>query len=106
MGCENYGSINVTNDMKFDYQKPLSNLMEKIKFKYVVAGVVLTAFLMIVYALTYRVIPAENRDIFIHTVGILEGLLTAIVGFYFGSSAGSAEKNEIIKQHMQNQKPQ
>jgi membrane associated rhomboid family serine protease len=47
---------------------------------------VFTAFLFIVYALVFVAIPISNKEAVIHVLGIIEGVLTAIVFFYFGSS--------------------
>lgn len=41
-----------------------------------------------------RAIPDGNREIAIHTLGIIEGVVVTIYSFYFGSSAGSRIKNE------------
>jgi len=71
-------------------------IMRKDKFKYVVAGTVLFCFLLIVHALTYRSIPDVNKEIFVHTIGLVEGAVLTIVTYYFGSSSSSADKNEII----------
>jgi hypothetical protein len=70
--------------------------MNKDKFKYVVGSVMLLAFLVIVHALSYRIIPEANRDILIHTIGIIEGGVMMQMNFYFGSSSGSQAKTEII----------
>lgn len=70
--------------------------MQKDKFKYVVAGTVLLCFVLIVHALGYRTIPASNKEVFVHTIGLVEGAIITIVSYYFGSSSSSAEKNEII----------
>lgn len=66
------------------------------RFKYIVAGVVLLVFVMVVHSLSYRAIPEANKEIFIHTTGIIEGAVIAIVTYYFGSSSGSKEKSETI----------
>jgi uncharacterized membrane protein len=47
---------------------------------------VFTAFLFVVFALVSLPIPANNKEALIHVLGIIEGALIAIIGFYFGSS--------------------
>ena len=51
----------------------------------------------IVYAITYVDIPSENKDLFIHLVGIVEGaIFLKIFTFYYGSSKGSRDKNNNL----------
>ncbi len=47
----------------------------------------------LVYHLLHEVIPEANRELLIHTLGIIEGLIVAIYSYYFGSSAGSRIKD-------------
>ena len=50
-------------------------------------GVVgLIVFVFIVYAIVYLEIPKENKEIFIHLIGIAEGIVLSIFGYYFGSA--------------------
>lgn len=65
-------------------------------FKYIVGGTVLLAFLIIIYALGFRTIAESNKDIFIHTIGIVEGAVITMVGYYFGTSSSSKQKDEVI----------
>lgn len=55
----------------------------------------------LVYHLLHEVIPDANRELLIHTLGIVEGIIVSIFSYYFGSSAGSRikdMKNEEPKQ--------
>lgn len=59
-------------------------------------------FILAIYAFAFRVvvyidIPGPNRDLFIHTLGLVEGTVMCICSYYFGSSKGSTEKNRILK---------
>lgn len=65
-------------------------------FKYVVGGTILLAFLIIILTLALRVIPESNKDIFIHTIGIVEGAVITMIGYYFGTSTSSKQKDETI----------
>lgn len=72
-------------------------------FKYVVGSVVLLSFFIVIYALAFRAIPEQNKEIFIHSVGILEGVVITIVGYYFGSSSGSKAKSDTISEVLMQQ---
>lgn len=64
---------------------------------YLTGFVGLGAFGFIVYALSYLVIPDANRDLFIHLVGIIEGVVISIFGYYYGTSKSSSDKNRLMK---------
>ena len=76
----------------------IHKFLEKIDvMQFLSALVVMSVFLLVVYALIYRVIPAENKEILIHVLGIIEGAVMTIVSFYYGSSKGSQKKDELLK---------
>lgn len=65
-----------------------------------ISGLVgLGALGFILYALVYLDIPEANRDLFIHAIGIVEGVALSIFAYYFGSSKGSADKTKIYEKH-------
>lgn len=50
-------------------------------------GVVgLGIFTFMVYAITNMEIPHENKEIWIHLIGITEGIVLSIFGYFFGSA--------------------
>jgi hypothetical protein len=52
-----------------------------------VTGIVgLLAFAFLVYTVVTTEVPASNKEIFIHLLGIVEGVALSIFGFYFGSA--------------------
>ena len=56
-------------------------------FMYNLTGIVgLGAFAFIVYAIVYLEIPSENKEIWIHLIGITEGIVLSIFGYFFGSA--------------------
>ena len=65
-------------------------------FQYCLGGAIVLAFFAIVGLLLYKTVPESNKDLLNLVVGALIGSFTAIVGYFFGSSLGSAEKTEII----------
>jgi hypothetical protein len=64
----------------------------------IIVGVIgLAAFTFVLFVLVYEEIPEANRDLFIHAIGMVEGVAISIFAYYFGSSKGSADKNKLIK---------
>ena len=56
-------------------------------FMYNLTGIVgLGAFAFIVYAIVYLEIPAENKEVWIHLIGISEGIVLSIFGYFCGSA--------------------
>ena len=73
------------------------DFLKKLDFMQVITGlVILLIFRTITSSFLQSEIPEGNREIVIHTLGILEGAVIAIVSFYFGSSKGSQAKNDLI----------
>jgi hypothetical protein len=59
----------------------------KIDLMYNLTGIVgLGAFAFIVYAIVYLEIPSENKEVWIHLIGICEGIVLSIFGYFFGTS--------------------
>jgi len=46
----------------------------------------LGAFAFIVYAIVYLQIPEDNKEVWIHLIGICEGIVLSIFGYFFGSA--------------------
>lgn len=56
-------------------------------FMFVATGMVgLIAFCFIVYAIAFIQVPDTNKEIWIHLIGITEGVVLSIFGYYYGSS--------------------
>ena len=54
---------------------------------YNLTGIVgLGAFAFIVYAIVYLEIPSENKEVWIHLIGICEGIVLSIFGYFCGTS--------------------
>ena len=52
-----------------------------------VTGIVgLLAFGFLVYTVVTTQVPETNKEIFIHMIGIVEGVALSIFGYYFGSA--------------------
>ena len=54
-------------------------------FMFNLTGVIgLGAFAFIIYAIVYLQIPESNKEVWIHLIGICEGIVLSIFGFFFG----------------------
>ena len=59
----------------------------KFDFLFNLTGIVgLTAFGVVVWAILTLEIPEPNKELFYHMVGIVEGVVLSIFGYYFGTS--------------------
>jgi hypothetical protein len=66
--------IEVSKTRKFDLMFNLTGLTG------------LGAFLFIIYAIVYLDIPENNKEVWIHLIGICEGIVLSIFGYFFGSA--------------------
>lgn len=56
-------------------------------FLFYLTGIIgLGTFCFIVYAIAYLQIPDQNKEVWIHLIGISEGVVLSIFGYYFGSA--------------------
>lgn len=46
----------------------------------------LAAFGFLIYAIVYLEIPEQNKEVWIHLIGICEGIVLSIFGYFFGSA--------------------
>ena len=66
--------IEVSKVKKFDLMFNLTGLVG------------LSAFAFLVYAIVYLKIPEHNKEIWIHLIGITEGIALSITGYFYGST--------------------
>ncbi len=57
----------------------------------------LTFFLFYILVFERDKIPADSKDIILYILGVLSAIITQIFSYYFGSSLGSAAKNDILR---------
>jgi hypothetical protein len=56
-------------------------------FMFNLTGVVgLGAFAFLIYAIVFLEVPEHNKEIWIHLIGITEGIVLSIFGYFFGSA--------------------
>ena len=71
----------------------------KIDWEHFIVNMVgLSLFLFVVIYLLYRTVPADNRELVIHILGIIEGVVLSIFAFHNGTTRGSRMKDETIRQ--------
>ena len=63
---------------------------------YALAGLIVMGFFCLLYILLFRPIAVDNKEILNIVVGALIGSFTTIIGYFFGSSQGSAAKQDMI----------
>lgn len=55
--------------------------------------IVMFSFIATVYFVATQPLPEGSEHLLINAMGILEGMVLAVVGYYYGSSAGSRAKD-------------
>ena len=63
----------------------------------ILALVIIVATFYLGDRLLTSTIPEENRDIINVAMGMILGLSGTVVGYYFGSSKSSSDKQKVIK---------
>ena len=58
-----------------------------VDFMFNLTGLIgLLSFAFIIYAIVYLQIPENNKEVWIHTIGIIEGIVLSIFGYFYGSA--------------------
>jgi hypothetical protein len=69
----------------------------RIDWEHILLAVIgISAFCFLLVVLVYKQLPAENRELFIHVAGIIEGVVFGIYNYNFGSTRSSRNKDQII----------
>lgn len=75
----------------------MKQMSHRAVFQYLLGALIVLGFFTLLVVLVERGVPSENKDLLNLTVGALIGSFATVVGYFFGSSAGSAAKNELLK---------
>lgn len=60
-------------------------------------GIIVVYYTFWMLEMLFKVgIPADNKEVILLIVGVVIGKFGTIVDFFFGSSKGSSEKNELL----------
>lgn len=65
-------------------------------FMYALGAIITMGIFTILALLVYQEIPEGNRDLMNLVVGSLLTSFAMVVGYFYGSSKGSADKSEMI----------
>lgn len=65
--------------------------------QYIFAVVILILQFTIIAILIFKDIPTNNKDVLNTGIGVILGWGSVIVAYFFGSSKGSADKTELMR---------
>lgn len=66
-------------------------------FQYILAIVIVVGIFVLLGVLIMHEIPETNKDLLNMIVGAFIASFTLVISYFFGSSKGSADKNELLK---------
>jgi drug/metabolite transporter (DMT)-like permease len=66
-------------------------------FQYVLGAFIVIGFFFLLSRLIKSEIPETNRELLSLIIGALIGSFTTVVGYFYGSSKGSAEKDLALR---------
>lgn len=68
-------------------------------FKYILGGLIVIGFFVLMITLVLVDVSNSNEDLLYLSVGALIAAFSNIVGYFYGSSAGSQAKDEMMRNH-------
>jgi hypothetical protein len=63
---------------------------------YVLGGLIVVGFFGLLGLLIFNPAPIDNKDLLNITIGSLIAAFATVVNYFYGSSKGSADKNEML----------
>ena len=69
---------------------------------YVLGALITVGFFVLLGLLLFYQIPDNNNDVLYLAIGSLISAFSMVVGYFYGSSAGSAHKTDIIDKNKTN----
>lgn len=66
-------------------------------YMYALGALIVIGFFVILLVIFRKVMPIENKEIGLLVIGALVAKFGDVVNYFFGSSKGSADKTEIMK---------
>jgi hypothetical protein len=74
-------------------------------YMYVLGAVVVLGIFFLVGVLMFIEMPSSNKDLLNIVIGALIGAFLSVVGYFFGSSKGSADKTDLLNKALETPKP-
>lgn len=65
-------------------------------YMYALAAVFILGYFALIGFILVRIIPVENKDIALMLFGTLTAGVASILSYFYGSSKGSDDKNEML----------
>lgn len=65
---------------------------------FILGALIAICFFTLLGLLVFKPMPQENKDVLYLAVGALIGFMGTIVTYFYGSSAGSAKKDETLNE--------
>jgi drug/metabolite transporter (DMT)-like permease len=66
-------------------------------FQYILGALIVIGFFLLLYLLVGAEVPETNKDLLNLVVGALIGSFATVVGYFYGSSKGSSDKDELLR---------
>lgn len=63
---------------------------------YVLGALITVGFFALLVLLLFKPIPENNNEVLYLAIGSLLSSFSMVVGYFYGSSAGSAQKTELM----------
>ena len=63
---------------------------------YLLGALIVIAFFGTIYLLARIEMPISNKDLLLMVIGALVAKFSDVVNYFFGSSKGSSDKNELL----------
>lgn len=81
-------------------------MMNKENLPLILAIMTTVGFVSMLWLMAFHDVPQSSHDLLMAMTGVLGTSYAGIVAYYFGSSAGSAKKTEILAKNGNGEKPQ
>ena len=98
-----FGDIDSARTMGTKVQEsPNATKLAKNIAPYLALGATILAFGMLyIVVFDSGLFNDKNKEMVMYVLGVVSTLLAQVYGYYFGSSAGSKDKNDMLRQQMQ-----
>lgn len=65
-------------------------------YMYILGAIIVLCAFFLGYLLATNEIPGGNKDVVMVSVGVILGWGSMVVGYFYGSSKSSSDKNELL----------